>query len=114
MKDASMGDESWYGASYAGAFDLEAEARGARGAECHVCGDRAVQLVKLSQAPDGNNLVELGSAVFLCGTCFELVVGGGRTELEHRFTESDGEEVAGVADRMVSGYVASAPVTRQD
>jgi hypothetical protein len=50
--------------------------------------------------------------VFLCGTCFELVRGGGKRELEHRFTQSDRKEVAEVADRMISGYVASAPFTR--
>ena len=102
--------ESWFGRSEQVPFDLRAAGGEADGAQCHVCEMTAAHLVELSQ--DGGHTVELGSAVFLCQMCFDLVSGRDMEALTARFTEVSGSEAVRVAERMVSGHVASVPVVQ--
>ncbi len=99
--------EGWFGKEEQATFDLQAAARLGAGAECHVCEVPAAHLVELSQ--DGEP-IELGSAVFLCQVCFDLVSGRDMEALALRFTEVSASEAAQLADRMISGNVGSAPV----
>lgn len=100
--------EGWFGKAKQAPFDLRAAASDAKGADCHVCEIPAAHLVELSQ--DAGDAVELGSAVFLCQMCFDLVSGSDTEALTARFTEVSVSEAARVAYRMVSGNVASVPV----
>ena len=91
-------------------FDLRAVAREAESAECHVCEAPATHLVELSQ--DVENAIELGSAVFLCQLCFGLVSSHETEALTERFTEISGLEATQIAERMISGNVASVPLNQ--
>lgn len=105
------------GASYSSSnepvpFDLEAEARDATGATCHVCEAPATVMVEVLRRTDRN-----GSAVVLCDEDHRLASGGELEVLAQRMAQDgmgDVDDHRRVARILVTDLGRSASIPRSE
>lgn len=107
------GDRSSYASSYEPVpFGLEAEARDATGATCHVCEGPATVLVEVLRRTD-----RIGGAVVLCDEDHRLASGGELELLAQRMAQDgmgDVDDHRRVARILVNDLGRSAPIPRGD
>lgn len=107
------GDGAFYASSYEPVpFDLEADARDATGATCHVCEAPATVMVEVRRRTEG-----IGDAVVLCDEDHRLASGGDLEGLVQRIAQDGMGEVDDhrrVARILVTDLGRSAPIPHSD